>query len=199
MQCILREKLLAQGRKLSDVSTIYQTDSSRFVDAYLNWLDEAEKDLSVLRSPISILLQSEKSSLNSVLDGFLPQHIQAEKSIRKIQKAAAAQSLERISKEIYAKIETIDNLFDQMNEKLCHAIAVLASKEPEIYEKLQLNQNGVTTIWRKLGTLPETIPMFNYFSAKLTTTDINYILTDIMQKIASNKLPASLTNPHSHV
>ncbi len=198
MQCILREKLLIQGRKLSDISNIYQIDSSRFVNAYMLWLDEAEKDLSVLRSPISIILQSEKSSLNSVLDGFLPDHIQPEKSIRKIHKAAAAQSLEKISKEFYAKIDSIDQMFDQMNEKLCHAIAVLASKDHEVFEKLQLNQKGVGIIWRKLGTLPDTIPMFNYFSAKLSSTDINYILMDIMQKILSNKITSSHENHHNH-
>jgi len=198
MQCILREKLLIQGRKLSDISNIYQIDSSRFVNAYMHWLEEAEKDLSVLRSPISIILQSEKSSLNSVLDGFLPDRIQPEKSIRKIHKAAAAQSLEKISKEFYAKIESIDLMFDQMNEKLCHAVAVLASKDHELFEKLQLNEKGVGIIWRKLGMLPETIPIFNYFSAKLSSTDINYILMDIMQKIASNKTIGSQERHHSH-
>ena len=83
MQCILREKLLTQAMKLADVSNIYRTESHRFVDAYFGWLEEAEKDLSGLRSPISILLQAEKTSLTSVLDGYLPDHIQAGKSIRK--------------------------------------------------------------------------------------------------------------------
>ncbi|HCY41734.1 MAG TPA: hypothetical protein DHV48_10320 [Prolixibacteraceae bacterium] len=194
MQCILREKLLIHSRKLTEISNIYQTDSSRFVDAYIKWIDEAENDLSVLRSPICILLQSEKSSLNSVLDGFLPNYIQADKSIRKIQKVVAAQSLERISKEIYVRIENIDNLFDQFNEKLCHSIAVLVSKEPEVFQRLQLNQKGVAIILEKLSMLPETIPMYNYLCAKLSSTDINYILMDILQKIVSNKFPPHKTS-----
>jgi len=187
MQCILREKLLSQAQKLSDISNIYITDSGRFVDAYSFWLNETEKELSGLRSPFSILLQAEKSFLNSILDGSLPEHIQVEKSRRKMQKAFAAQSLEKISKEIYVKIESIDNTFDQFNEKLCHAIAILASKEPEVYEKLELNQKGVDAIWKKLGVLPETLPMYNYFCAKLSSTDINYIIMEIINKIISNK------------
>jgi len=187
MQCILREKLMAQAMKLAGVSNIYRTESHRFVDAYFGWLEEAEKDLSGLRSPISILLQAEKSSLTSVLDGYLPNHIQAGKSIRKSQKAVAAQSLEKISKEIYSKIENIDHTLDQLSENLCHAIAVLASKEPELYNRLQVNQHGVDTIWKMLGTTPETIPMYNYFCAKLASTDIDYLLMDIIQKIESNK------------
>jgi hypothetical protein len=91
MQCILREKLLAQAMKLADVSNVYRTESYRFVDAYFTWLEEAEKDLSSLRSPIGILLQAEKSSLASVSDGYVPSQIQAGKSIRKIQRAVAAQ------------------------------------------------------------------------------------------------------------
>jgi hypothetical protein len=190
MQCILREKLLAQAMKLADVSNVYRTESHRFVAAYFGWLEQAEKDLSGLRSPISVLLQAEKSSLTSVLDGYLPNHIQAGRSIRKSQRAVAAQSLEKLSKEIYSKIENIDHTLDQVSEKLCHAVAVLASKEPELYKDLQVNQQGVDKIWKMLGRTPETIPMYNYFCAKLASTDINYLLMDIIQKIASNKTDA---------
>lgn len=72
MQCILREKLMIQATKLAAVSNVYQTESYRFVDAYFAWLEEAEKELSSLRSPINIMLQAEKSSLTSVLDGYVP-------------------------------------------------------------------------------------------------------------------------------
>jgi len=44
------------------------------LNTYFGWLEEAEKDLSCLRSPISILLQAEKSSLISVLDSYLPNY-----------------------------------------------------------------------------------------------------------------------------
>jgi len=197
MQCILREKLLAQAMKLAGVSNVYRTESSRFVGAYLAWLEEAEKDLSGLRSPLVILLQAEKSSVTSVLDGYLPHNIQAGNSIRKTQKAVTAQSLEKVSKEIYSKIENIDNTLDQCSEKLCHAIAVLAIKKPELYNKLQVNQHCVETVWKMLGRTPETIPTYNYFCAKLASTDINYLLMDIIQKIASNKTDTHEKNTHS--
>ncbi len=187
MQCILREKLLAQATKLAGVSNVYRTESYRFVDAYFTWLEEAEKDLSSLRSPIGILLQAEKSSLTSVSDGYMPSHIQAGKSIRKIQRAVAAQSLEKISREIYSKIENIDHALDQSNEKLCNAIAILEIKEPELYNRLQVNQQGVDTIRKMLSKTPETMPIYNYLCAKLASTDINYLLMDIIQKIVSNK------------
>lgn len=187
MQCILREKLMTQAMKLADVSNVYRTESHRFVDAYFAWLEKAEKDLSSLRSPIGILLQAEKSSLTSVLDGYLPSHIQEGKSIRKRQKAVAAQSLEKVSKEIYSKIENIDHTLDQLKEKLCHAVAVLASKDPEIYANIQVSQQGIDTIWELLGRTPEVIPMYNYFCANLTSTDRNYLLMDIIQNIVSNR------------
>lgn len=190
MQCILREKLLAQAMKLAEVGNIYRTESQRFVDAYFVWLEEAEKDLSGLRSPISILLQAERSSLASVLDGYLPNHIQPGRNIRKSQKAVAAQSLEKVSREIYSKIENIDNTLEQLNEKFCHAVAVLASKQPDLYNGLQVSQSGVDTVWKMLATTPETVPMYNYFCAKLASTDIFYLLTDIIQKIVSNKINA---------
>jgi hypothetical protein len=190
MQSILRETLLAQALKLSNISHIYRTESYRFVDAYFNWLEEAEKDLSILRSPLVVLLQAEKSSLSSVLDGYLPSNIQPKQSIRKSQKAQAAQSLEKVSREIYSKIESIDNNLDQLNEKLCHAIAVLVSKEPDVLKKLQASQQGVTILREMLSRTPETIAIYNYFCAKLVSVDIDYILMDIIQKIMSNKTSA---------
>lgn len=196
MQCILREKLLKQGLRLADISAIYRTDSSRFVESYFKWLDEAEKDLSSLRSPIGILLQFEKTSLIAVLDGYLPGNIQEGKSIRKIQKAVAAQSLERVSQEIYTKIAAIDNTLEQLSEKLCHAIAVLASKEPSVYEHLNANQQSIDMLWVKLAKTPETIPMFNYFCAKLAATDTHYLLLDIIQKIMSNRTDTVYKSTH---
>lgn len=187
MQCILREKLLMQAIKLAEVSNIYRTESYRFVDEYIAWLEGAEKDLSGLRSPMSIMLQAEKSSLTSVLDGYVPNHVQEGTSIKKIQRAAAAQSLEKVSIEIYSKIEHIDRILDQSSEKLCNAIAVLAINNPDLYKGLQVNQIGVDIIWKMLGEMPETIPIYNYFCAKLAYTDINYLLMDIIQKISSNK------------
>jgi hypothetical protein len=83
MQCILKEKLLMQAVKLGEVSNVYRTESYRFVDEYFAWLEGAEKDLSGLRSPISIMLQAEKSSLTSVLDGYVPNHVQEGKNIKK--------------------------------------------------------------------------------------------------------------------
>jgi hypothetical protein len=197
MLCILREKLMVLAMKLAGVSNVYRTESYRFVDAYLTWLEEAEKDLSGLRSPIVILLQAEKSSVTSVLDGYLPNQIQAGTSIRKNQKAVAAQSLEKVSKEIYSKIENLDHTLDQSSEKLCNAIAVLAIKEPELYNRLQVNQHGVDTIRKMLGRTPETIPIYNYFCANLASTDINYLLMNIIQKIVSNKADALEKSTHS--
>jgi hypothetical protein len=188
MQCILREKLLAQAIKLAEVSNIYRTESHQFVDAYLNWLEQAEKDFSSLRSPISILLQAERNSVGSVIDGNLPLNIQSGMSARKNQRVAATQSLEKVSKEIYSKIEAIDDFLEQFNEKLCHAVAVVASKQPETYSKLEATQHGVDTIWKMLGSVPEVVPMYNYFSARLAVTDRNYLLMNIIQNMLSNKV-----------
>jgi len=187
MQCILREKLMVQATKLAVVSNIYRTESYRFVNAYFDWLQAAERDLSALRSPISILIQAEKASLTSILDGYLPDNIHARKSARKGQKAAAAQSLRALSREIYSKIQSIDHEFNQLSEKMCHAVAVLAGKEPDLYDNLQPDQSGVNTVWKLLVATPETVPMYNYFSAKLAPSDVNYLLMDIIQKIVGNK------------
>jgi hypothetical protein len=87
---------------------------------------------------------------------------------------------------MHDKIENIDQLLEQLNEKLCHAVAVLASKNPRVYHHLQPNQQGITLLWKMLGEMPETIPMYNYFCAKMALADRDYLLLDIIQKIKSN-------------
>jgi hypothetical protein len=187
MQCILRERLLACAIDLTQVSAIYRAEGHRFVGSYIAWLEEAERKLSGLRTPISILLQAEKSLVTSVLDGYAPAEVQAENSVRKRQKAVAAHSLERLSREIHQKIESIDHTLNQTKEKMCHAIAVLASKQPDLYANLEANQSVIDALWRALGATPETLPMFNYFSAALPSTDRNYVLLDIVTNIVSNR------------
>ncbi len=189
MQCILREKLIKQGLLLSEVSQIYKTDPVRFVSGYLQWLEITEQELSGLRSPMTLLLQSEKSALLSVMDGYRPGNVLDGKSVRKAQRAVTAQSLEKVSREIYGKIAEVDQQLDQLNEKLCHAVAVLASKEPSVYPQMVQGALSIVGLWSKLSQTPETIPMYNYFCAKLAFTDIQYLLTDIVQKIISNLEP----------
>jgi hypothetical protein len=186
MQYILREKLITQAGKLGEVSSLYRSESHRFVDAYLGWLEETEKELSELRSPLSILLQAEKSMVSAVPDGYLAEHISAGKSVRKTQRATAAQSLERVSRELYAKIEAIDSTLSDITEKLSHAVAVLGSKEPWMYETLSASQEGINTIWRMLGSTQETVTMYNYFCAVLAPTDKDSLLMEIIQRININ-------------
>lgn len=187
MQSILREKLLVLAARLSIVSSTYIRENYRFVQDYLTWLENAEQDIAGLRSSISILLQAEKTILISVLDGYMPANIK-ESSPRKRLRAIAAQSLDRVAREIQSKVENIDNSFVPIKEQICHAIAIISSKDPELHINLQPNQQGIDILWKKLGTTLETIPVFNYFCAKLSPTDRDYLLIDIIQNILSNKI-----------
>jgi hypothetical protein len=186
MQGIIREKLLTQAMKLSEVSNLYYKDATRFVEAYIIWLIEAEKDLSTIRSPLSVILQAEKTLILAVMDGYIPEYIQAGKSIRKNQRAAAAKSIEKISKELYSKIENIDQVLQELNEKLCHAVAVVCSNHPGLMIDIQNRKVSADNIWQILGSTAETMPMYNYFSAKLSAIDREYLLLSIIQNIISS-------------
>jgi hypothetical protein len=110
------------------------------------------------------------------------------RSLRKGQRAVAAQSLERVSREIYSSIERIDHQLNEMDEKLCHSVAVLASKNPDTYERLTPSQEGVDIIWSMLSMAPETILIYNYFCAKPPLTDRNYLLLGIIQNVINNRI-----------
>ena len=188
MQCILREKLAALATGLADVSEVYRTDSVRFVDAYLSWLKNAELELLNTRSPICVLFQAEATSVASVLDGYRPEHLEFSRSPRKAQRGAAAQSLERVSREIYSNITRIDSQLNDMEEKLCHGVAVLANKNPDLYARIAATQDGVDMIWAQLSVAPETAPLYSYVCARLSLVDRNYILLGIAQNVVNNRM-----------
>lgn len=192
MQCILREKLASFATALADASEVYRTDSFRFVDTYLSCLKDAEQHLVSTRSPIGVLLHAEITAVASVLDGSRPEHLEINRSLRKAQRAAAAQSLERVSREIYANISRIDSHLDEMEEKLCHGVAVLGAKNPDLYERISATQDGVDTIWAQLGFMSETAPLYCYACAKLSLIDRNYILMNIAQNIVTNRMLVSV-------
>lgn len=172
--------------KLGEISNLNYKDASRFLEAYVGWLIEAEKDLSTVKSPVAIFVQAEKNAIFAVMDGYLPEHVQGGKSIRKNQRAVAAKSVEKISGELYSQIEKIDHNLHEINEKLCHAVAVASGKHPELMLAIQNRKAGAGDIWRILGSTPETLPMYNYFSAKLSAVDREYLLLSIIQNIISN-------------
>jgi hypothetical protein len=187
MQSVLRERLLTQAFHLAAISGAYHAAGQDFVAAYIAWLSETEEALASLRSPLIVVLQAEKSLVTAVLDGYLPENIQNGKSLRKIQKAAAAQSMEKVSHEIYAKIEAIDHSLEVLSENLSQALAVLATKQPEAFKDLPVNQSGADFIWGLMGKIPETIAMWNYLGTKLDVTDRSYLMLDLLQKITSNR------------
>ncbi len=191
MQFILREKLMQQAEKLTSVSNLYKEQDYLFVDAYFSWLESAENDLSKLRSPLTILLQAEKTMLNSTRDGYLPEHVQAGRNSSKIQRASAAMSLNRVSKAIYENIETIDQDMKPLNESLCQAVAVLAQISPEIFQKISVDQSSSQLIWMSLGKKNETSHIFNYLSTRIDSIDRDYLMLEILQKFAGNTDSAS--------
>jgi hypothetical protein len=187
MQALLREKLMDYIKNIKELSNIYKYESYKFVDKYYEWLEKVEHELERLKNPIGFLLQSEKILINSVLDGNIPEDISRGRNMRKCQRAAAAQSLEHISSELYINVKSIDKVLEDWNEKLSQGIAVLAYKEPDLYDSLNIDNVTINSLWLKLSQTQETLPVYNYLRAKLSLSDINYLLTDIIQKIINNK------------
>jgi hypothetical protein len=72
-----------------------------------------------------------------------------------------------------------------MEEKLCHAVAILAAKSPDLYERLAATQEGVDMIWAQLSIAPETAPLYSYLCAKISVVDRNYLLLGISQNVVN--------------
>ncbi|MGB1237229.1 MAG: hypothetical protein ACPG4U_03400 [Pseudomonadales bacterium] len=186
MRAILREKLIAQGLALANVSKLYQSDAQRLVPAYQHWLNHCEQDLSSLRSPISLTLQAERTSLLAVLDGLVPEGIQHTKSTRKLHRAAAARSIEKVSVLFQQQLEEIDRYFEQITEQLCQSSAIIQSLQPQLYASLTPT-TGAASIWHAMHDTQETLQIYNYLSAKVSASDRNYLLQDLVARVLSNR------------
>jgi hypothetical protein len=188
MQSMLREKLMAQSQKLSVISKTYKNDVGHFVESYFQWLEELENDIRSLRSTLSIMLQSEKTVLMSIMDGNIPVHVRDSKNSRKYIRVASAISLEKIAREMASIVNNIDMNLDPTKQQLIQAIAVLSIKDSNLYDSLSVDPMSVSSIRHKLSTTPETVQISNYICAKLTSMDINYLINDILANIVSNRI-----------
>jgi len=183
---ILREKLMALGLKLQNVTRTYQRNSHRFATDYLQWLEDAEKELGSLRDPMVVYLQGEKSKLMAAADGYQPDYVRSDVSARKRRNAIIANSLDNVADMIMTRISSLDQEFEQLFEKMAHAVAVLASKNTMQFLDVAHKKTGMSDIWNALGALPEIAPMYNYFSVKLNRSDREYLLSHALDHVISN-------------
>ncbi len=187
MQSILRETLMVQVDSLAKVVQGYGADPTQFVASYLTWLNDAQDALGRLRSPMLAFVQAERATIMSAMDGHVPDGTAVSRSPRKTLRAVASLSIERMSREMYERVNEIDRNLAPMVEQMAHAVAVLAAKEPKFVENLAVTQAVADGVWKMLTQTPETMPVSHFFAAKLSLADRNYLLLEVIGNLVANR------------
>lgn len=185
MLSILKEKIICQGISLAQTSALYQSDAQQLVAKYIRWLNDTEESIASLRTPLSLTIQAERTTILAIGDGLIPDGVQPSKSTRKLARAATAISIEKVSLLLQEKVREIDLFFEQILEQLCQAAAIVQSLKPQTYSSLNA-EFGPSKLWQEIKQTKETVQIHNYLCAKVSVTDRNYLLTEVVQRILSN-------------
>ncbi|MCQ8896990.1 hypothetical protein NQT62_11155 [Limnobacter humi] len=181
MQALAREKLLTALLSLGDVVNTYRKDSTRFVAAYFQWLENTDESVGPLRLPVSGLIQSQKSQLLAIEDGLMPPHVQTEgNSVRKRQRAATATLIDTMTLALQDKLQTIDRSFDDAQDKLAQCLAVLMGQQADFLVNIKPDNTGVAATWLAMNQIKELTPVLNYLTAKYPRADREYCLHEVL-------------------
>jgi len=193
MLALIKEKLQAALDSLKTVSGLYLSEPYRFPAAYVDWLQQTSKEIEGLRDPLIGVLQSEQAKVAAVSDGLIPVEITANKSLRKTQRAAAAQSMGVVSQLLFERLTVAEQQMDDYRDKISQAIAALAIRKPDSLELLEVDYAGRVKIWRALQEVPETQPVYHYLSSRLTLSDRDYLINEVLFNYLENNRVVSAT------
>lgn len=186
--CVQIEKLGSQLSKLTLLMDKYQREEPNFADDALEWLEESEKAMSILRLPEG----SEMSALRGRI--MKAAHVSSTKeghSTRKVQRQArdiaAADSLERAEAIMRGRLHSSEERLQFFEEKLCEGITALMLQTP-LPEKTLPNMERLKRVWGLLRQEKSTRPLSLYLAASLSPSDRSFILDRVLNRVYNEEL-----------
>lgn len=181
--CVQIEKLGSQLSKLTLLMDKYQRGEPGFADDVLEWLEESEKAMSILRLP--------EGSEMSVLRGRIMKAAHVSNSTRKVQRQArdiaAAESLERAEAIMRGRLHSSEERLQFFEEKLCEGMTALMLQRP-LPEKTLPNMEQLRIVWELLRQEKSTRPLSLYLAASLSPSDRSFILNKVLNRVYHEEL-----------
>ena len=186
MLAITRERLvehLQAATALVDQSLRHDPDYPRRV---VEWMADVEETLAQLRNPLASMVAAERARISAVEDGFREPEILRERiSPRKAARATASLALGRAEAALRGEIQTIDEKFEGMRERMAQLLAVATNSHPIPLPPTDPRQAWLNTVWAGFGGNGETASLYTYLNAALAPVDRSYLLNEMLTNLLS--------------
>ncbi len=197
MKAVIREQILAQLLNIPALMDLHLQQSVDFIPKTLRWFIDTEKLLSPHRLPVVSRISGFRGQLQATEEGYVHPQVQQDKfSLRKKRNATAVALLQASEEELRKEIESIDELFTELRDKLAQLIAIVSAKSP-LPHSLHITESYLGQIWTLLSENAETLSMSKYIEVKTNRTDRNYLLQDLMANVVAANSRACSPPPES--
>ena len=182
MKIYTRELLMNRSLELSQIIRTFSEDSN--YAPVQSKLLEIQDEFGRLRSPLHTMITSAISRIDSIQGGAVTNPDAKSSAIRKQKLSMSIDILVEVNEVVRSEIEAIDLEFDAYKEKLAQAIAALSvvGKMP-IFEST--HKSWTRKIWANMVEDQTTKGMAVYLKAKLSTSDRESIMDELLRQMVS--------------
>lgn len=177
------EKLGGHLATLKDLMDDYQRRNPRFVDAALEWLTAAEKQMSELRLPQGSEMSALRSRILRVADAMPATEERRRTEIRRAQNATATEALERAEDVLRRIVIEAEDRLDRFEERLAEGIT-RAMMRGAIPPRSPNWMGWLREVWLGLAQCSETRELTVYLAASLPAPDRLYLLDRVLGRLA---------------
>lgn len=185
MLVLKREILLDQLLGSAELADAYADHAPDFGRQVRRWLKEAEESLGRLRTPLASLCSAERGRLVATEDGYRDPDVEEGRGIgtRKARRATAALILHRVTEELRAEAERLDERLDGYREKMAQLVAVSSSLEALPERNGRSREAWLRDVWSGLARNGEMEGMYAYLQASLSPTDRAHLLEEVLNRM----------------
>ena len=182
MKIYTRELLMTRSLELSQIMRDFSQNS--IYEPVHSKLLQIQDEFGRLRSPIHTMLTSAITRIDSIQGGAVANPDAKNSEIRKQKLNMSMDILVEMNEVIRSEIQSIDHEFDDYKERLAQAIAALSvvGKMP-VFEST--HKAWTRKIWSNLVEDQTTKGMAVYLKAKLSASDRESIMDELLQQMIS--------------
>lgn len=193
-----REVILEKLLLLPALIDAYQQGDVGFPARAVSWLQELERSLAQLRSPLTSLASRQRARIVAAQNGYREAPLNGGKLSRsKGIHVTASQALGEVEAELISQVLLIDQKFDLWRDKLAQFISVASNSVPIPLPPSSPRQDWLKQIWQSWGTIDETRTMYSYLNTVMSLGDRLHLFGELLENNMNGfgEPPAAVKKP----
>lgn len=182
MQKLVRETIAARLVELPALANRYQSGDASYVDDVLGWLRTTAAELGRLRHPLAGIVSSQQALIVAIRNGYRPEHIAA-MSRRRSVAAAATLAIGEVEPVLRAAVAELDGYLREMTDRMAQLLAVASADHPVPLPPTEPRDAWLDQVWEGLRATNGGGGMFGYLNARLTRSDRNALLDELLANV----------------